>query len=29
MLLCNYVDGEGDEKLGYRYIPKAKISVQG
>jgi hypothetical protein len=29
VLLCNYVDGEGDEKLGYRYIPKAKISVQG
>jgi hypothetical protein len=29
ILLCNYVDGEGDEKLGYRYIPEAKISVQG
>jgi hypothetical protein len=29
MLLCNYVDGQGDEKLGYRYIPEAKISVQG
>ena len=29
MLLCNYVDGKGDEQLGYRHIPEAKISVQG
>jgi hypothetical protein len=29
MLLCNYVDGEGDQKLGYNFIPEAKLSVQG
>jgi hypothetical protein len=29
MLLCNYVDGQGDEKIGYHFIPEAKLSVQG
>jgi hypothetical protein len=29
MLLCNYVDGKGDEKIGYRFISEAKLSVQG
>ena len=29
MLLCNYVDGEGEQKLGYHFVPEAKLSVQG
>jgi len=29
MLLCNYVDGEGNLKHGYHFIPGAKLSVQG
>jgi hypothetical protein len=29
MLLCNYVDGEGEQKLGYHFISEAKLSVQG
>ncbi len=28
-LLCNYVDGEGEQKLGYHFIPEAELSVQG
>ncbi|HEY4123218.1 MAG TPA: hypothetical protein VGM36_01310 [Rhizomicrobium sp.] len=28
LLLCNYVDGEGDQKLGYNFIREAKLSVQ-
>ena len=29
MLLCNYVDGEGDAQQGWRYIKEAGLSVQG
>ncbi len=28
-LVVNYVDGEGQQEKGYRYIPEAKLSVQG
>jgi len=29
LILVNYVDGEGDAKSGYRFIPPAGLSVQG
>ena len=29
MLLCNYIDGEGNAQQGYRYIKEAGLSVQG
>jgi hypothetical protein len=29
LILVNYVDGEGNVKLGYRFIPVAGLSVQG
>jgi len=29
LILVNYVDGEGSQKQGYRYIPAAELSVQG
>jgi hypothetical protein len=29
MLLCNYADGQSGEENGYRFIPEAKVSVQG
>jgi hypothetical protein len=29
MLLCNYVDGEGDAQQGWRFIKEAGLSVQG
>ncbi|HEY3621654.1 MAG TPA: hypothetical protein VGL12_04510 [Roseiarcus sp.] len=29
LILVNYVDGEGSQKLGYRFIPGAGLSVQG
>ena len=29
LILVNYVDGEGNAKLGYRFVPVAGLSVQG
>ena len=29
LILVNYVEGEGPHDKGYRYIPEAKLSVQG
>ncbi|HWY61908.1 MAG TPA: hypothetical protein VNW15_08430 [Rhizomicrobium sp.] len=29
MLLCNYIDGDNGKENGYRFIPEAKLSVQG